>query len=267
MNIRKKLKKIKPVKNAYDAFRTWSIRKGLKYKLEYDKISSFGIDITQQYTASQLDTAYLRVNVRALHAFQYSLAVSAAESGQNLSIIDIGDSNGTHCQYLQRTFLGIETLSVNTDKEAVKRIRAKGLRAIQDSIDVFPYNYKDDVSFIMLFEVLEHLENPIEAFMSLRWVSDKIILTVPYVKRSRIGMHHIRDKNYDKELTPENTHIFELSPEDWKLIFEYTGWKVVKEDIHYQYPRSWFLVSWLLKLYWRRFDFEGFYGVILERRK
>jgi len=276
MNLKKykmtlnKLKKIKRIKNAYDAFRSWSIRKGLKHKFFLDRINSFDIDITGQYTALELDTEYLKLKVRALHAFQYSLLCIAAEGGQNLNIIDIGDSNGTHCQYLQKTFLGVKTLSINIDPEAVKRIKKKGLNVIlisaERSKNIKSLSLFKNNSFIMMLQTLEHLPDPINILNNLTFLTDKLVVTVPYVKRSRIGMHCLRDPNYSKEPTSENTHIFELSPEDWKLLFDYTGWKVAKEDVHWQYPKRWPLISWLLKLYWRRFDFEGFWGVILRKK-
>ncbi len=61
----------------------------------------------------------------------------------------------------------------------------------------------------------------------------------------------------------ENTHIFELSPEDWKLIFRHSGWNILKERVYLQYPKRhfWFIT----KALWKKFDFEGFWGAILEK--
>ena len=61
----------------------------------------------------------------------------------------------------------------------------------------------------------------------------------------------------------ENTHIYELCPEDWKLIFTFSGWKVVYENIYYQYPR--YGLFKFTKYLWKKKDFEGFYGVILKK--
>ncbi len=41
------------------------------------------------------------------------------------------------------------------------------------------------------------------------------------------------------------------------------GWDVVKEQIYLQYPKNSFLR--ITKPLWKRFDFEGFYGLILKR--
>jgi hypothetical protein len=63
------------------------------------------------------------------------------------------------------------------------------------------------------------------------------------------------------EFCAENTHIFELCPEDWKLFFKFSGWRVVYDEILYQYPRRHPLR--ILNFLWKLSDFEGFYGAIL----
>jgi len=91
-----------------------------------------------------------------------------------------------------------------------------------------------------------------------------MIITVPYLKTSRVGLHRIRNKVNGKR-SAEEEHIFELSPQDWTLLFLHAGWRVIHSQIHYQYPRRWPVISFALKLFWRYSDFEGFLGVILEK--
>ena len=82
------------------------------------------------------------------------------------------------------------------------------------------------------------------------------------MRHSRLGLHHLR--NNDKvELNAENTHILELSLNDWRLLFQFSGWRVEYNIIYLQYPKKNLLR--LMKFFWRRFDFEGFYGAILIR--
>jgi len=66
-------------------------------------------------------------------------------------------------------------------------------------------------------------------------------------------------------VVPENTHIFELAPNDWRLIFLHSGWEIVGEEIYRQYPSKCPLR--LMKAYWKKCDFEGFYGAILRRNR
>jgi hypothetical protein len=95
-----------------------------------------------------------------------------------------------------------------------------------------------------------------------------MVVTVPYLKKSRVGLHHLRHGHH-KKVFAEDVHIFELSPEDWTLLILHSGWKVVYSEIYYQYPRMIPLVIPLLSpmfsWYWRNIDFEGFWGAILKK--
>ena len=81
--------------------------------------------------------------------------------------------------------------------------------------------------------------------------SEYFVLTVPYVKSSRTGFSQIRNESDHRKITPENTHIFELSPQDWELIFRFTGWEVEYRRIYKQYP--WWSKIFLIHLIWRAF--------------
>ena len=115
-----------------------------------------------------------------------------------------------------------------------------------------------------MFQTLEHLENPIAVLRNIKMFvkPERLIITIPYLKKSRIGMDYLRNDT-GKE-SREDVHIFELNPEDWKLLFKYCGWEVEKEEIYYQYPKGLGLFSTVLKWLWKKKDYEGFYGVVLK---
>jgi 2-polyprenyl-3-methyl-5-hydroxy-6-metoxy-1,4-benzoquinol methylase len=114
------------------------------------------------------------------------------------------------------------------------------------------------------FEMLEHLFDPISFMhnMATKAECELFVVTIPYVKQSRLAKH-MSGKYLDKGTNAENTHIFELSPEDWNRIFNFSGWKVIYSDKYRQYPQKSILN--LTKFIWRKIDFDGFYGVILEK--
>ena len=239
----------------------------------YSQLTEIVPDIAHQYTSFDFDTEYLKTKVRAQHSFQITLANEALQSisslpEDRLTIVDIGDSAGTHIQYIKGLHKGhnLRCLSVNMDSEAVKRIKEKGLEAIcARAEDLASLSVEADV--FLSFEMLEHLMNP---FGFLRSLSEKtncraFVVTVPYLEHSRVGLHHIR-QNQKRNVNPENTHIFELSPEDWRLIFKHSGWAIQADRIYLQYPRR-SLFRFLLKRYWKWCDFEGFYGAILKPDK
>ena len=220
-------------------------------------------DVTYQYSTVKIDTHYLKTKVRNLHAFQISLVNEVINEFENPVIVDIGDSAGTHLQYLMGLYSNIKCSSVNLDKEAVERIRGKGINAIHARAeDLDQYNI--DVNIFLCFQVLEHMMNPC---MFLHNLSEKtnakfLVVTVPYVRKSRVALNYIR-RNMNEIVKAENTHIFELSPEDWKLIVRHSGWDIVKERVYLQYPkRSFYRLTKYLR---RRFDFDGFYALILKR--
>ncbi|MEK7846841.1 MAG: methyltransferase domain-containing protein, partial [Nitrospinota bacterium] len=181
---------------------------------------------------------------------------------------DIGDSAGTHMLYLKELTKGkfeIDTISVNLDPRAIKKIEARGLKAVLCRAEELDLGEKK-VDLFTSFEMVEHLHNPAIFFRRIAKKSpcNRMVITVPYLKDSRVGLHHIRNKN-GKIIFAEDEHIFELSPEDWVLLLLHSGWRVVHSEIYYQYPRRMPIMSQVFSWYWRNTDYEGFWGAILEK--
>lgn len=149
------------------------------------------------------------------------------------------------------------------DEVAVNKIRKDGLEAIHCRAEDL-HSYDVGVDIFLCFEMLEHLMTPAEFLYNLSTKTNckALVMTVPYVTCSRVGLHHIRNNN-KRNVTPENTHIFELSPYDWRLLFMHSGWALKLERMYLQYPSKGPLH--LMKRYWKKNDFEGFYGAILTR--
>lgn len=258
----------------YKEVSKWSIRMSIRENGYCDLVKRLrGIvpDISNQEEGLK-DTFndYWELKYRALHAFQCNLMHKALEnfSYNNLQIVDIGDSAGTHMLYLKGLTNGkfkINTLSINLDQRAVDKIKDKGLDAMLSDAEKLDFKDKN-VDLFTSFETMEHLHNPAIFLRRLAKKSNcgKLLITVPYMKNSRVGLRNIRYR-LDKIIFSEDEHIFELSPKDWTLLMLHCGWKVIYNAIYYQYPKKWPVVSGLLKLYWRNNDFEGFWGAILEK--
>lgn len=258
-----------------NALRTKSIRAAVreqKLLTTYHQLTEIVPDITHQYTSVDLDTEYLKTKVRAEHSFQIALVSEALQLinkplKDTTTIVDIGDSAGTHLQYIKGLHQdrNIRCLSIDIGEEAVKRIKEKGLEAICARAEDLP-SLSIEADIFLSFEMLEHLMNPSGFLHSLSQTNCKaFVVTVPYLACSRVGLHHIRH-NQKRNVSPEEAHIFELSPEDWRLIFRHSGWAIQAEKVYLQYPkRSLFRFLW--RSYWRHYDFEGFYGAILKPDK
>lgn len=213
---------------------------------------------------------YWELKIRGLHAFQCSLMLKGLKdfSNNNLTVVDIGDSAGTHMHYLKeltRGKLNLDTTSINLDPRAIEKIRSRGMNAILCRGEELNMADKP-VDLFTSFEMLEHLHNPITCLRRLAKESlcRKLIITVPYLRSSRVGLHHMR-KGITVPVYAEEEHIFELNPSDWTLLMLHSGWRTVYSKVYYQYPKKFPFISQLLKQYWRHFDFEGFWGAILEK--
>jgi len=228
-------------------------------------------DISHQEASTKKSfNQYWEFKRRGLQSFQCALMLEGLErfSKRSLTVVDIGDSAGTHMLYLKelsRPKYEIDTIGVNLDPRAIEKIRARGQKAIlcrAEELDL-----KDRyIDMYTSFEMVEHLHNPSIFFRRLakRSACNKMLITVPYLRQSRIGLHNIRH-NYRKEVFAEDEHIFELSPFDWELLLLHSGWKVIQAKVYFQYPRNIPIISGLLANFWKKFDYEGFWGAILEK--
>ena len=231
-------------------------------------------DLTHQYTKEIDRTAYDRYwepKMRSVHAFQVDSALRAmADIGRDdLKVVDVGDSAGSHAAYLKTLAPKgqIERMvAVNLDPVAVEKIKAKGGEAIlcrAEELDA--QGLRPDL--MLLFETLEHFTDPLRFLhaMATEGNVENILFTVPYRVRSRFGGDLIRNtiSEIPGEITPEQVHILELSPEDWQLLARLAGYRTNFCRIYRQYPRR--SVLRLMKPVWRKLDFEGFIAISLKR--
>ena len=89
--------------------------------------------------------------------------------------------------------------------------------------------------------MVEHLHNPSEFFRQLSKNAGDFkyfIMSVPYRRISTVGLKYIRRKNSTEKVDPGHVHIYELCPEDWKLLAYHSGLKMVFEEIYFQYPKN-----------------------------
>ncbi len=228
-------------------------------------------DISNQETSGKdVFNEYWEVKRRGLQAFQCRMmlkAIEAIDPGP-LVVVDIGDSAGTHMLYLKELTEGkydVETISVNLDPKAIERIRTRGLNAVLCRAEDLDLGDRR-VDLFTSFQMVEHLHNPAIFFRRLakRTPCKRVVVTVPYLKESRVGLHHLRTGSI-KPIFAEEEHIFELNPEDWTLLMRHAGWKVIYSDTYYQYPKRLPFASQVLSRFWRAIDYEGFWGAILEQ--
>lgn len=235
----------------------------------YAALEEWVPDIGDERSNYAVNTDYLRASFRMLDAFQMQLALSAISSSaenQPLHVLDIGDSGGRHQLYLRHLLAGrqVNSLSVNLDERAVARIKAKGLSALcARAEDICAYGTHTDLA--LCFEMLEHLTDPVRFLYALSSGGKvgRLIVTVPFVRRSRVALDHLRRGIAPTErVHAENVHIFEFNPDDWELLFRHSGWRTRVKHVYLQYPKRHLLG--VMRPVFSRIGHEGFVGFILE---
>ena len=139
-------KSLKPFFNGvnsvlYNLFKLNSLKsaireQNLKYLME--KLKEISADYYDHYNHVKIEGDYWNYKVRALHAFQFDLITKAIDIAKlqkkknDLTIVDIGDSSGTHSNYIKKLIQndGLKLLSVNLDPKAIEKIKQKGFEAI-----------------------------------------------------------------------------------------------------------------------------------------
>lgn len=240
------------------------------YLHKLERIRNIIPSIEDQYSNIDLNDAYMELKVRLQHVFQTEIALKAFDYIKDKEtkpmIVDIGDSSGNHYKYFKELLSehNFDWLSINLDEKAIEKISNKNIPAkLCRAEELINEGIKADLAFS--FETLEHLFNPIQFLrdIALSKSVEYFCITVPYLTESRVGLQHLKAKNYDDKVYAENIHIFELSKQDWKLLFEFSGWEVLEDFIYLQYPKSGLFR--ITQPFWKKWDFEGFYGVILKR--
>lgn len=274
---------VKIIKNIAKKSLIQSLKVGRKENIDFitklEKILPSLKDQTNfQNDDTKEDSKYLQHKKRNLHAFQLQFTLDKikeykeSSNADKISLIDIGDSSGNHLIQLQELDKDINNIaSVNLDIKAIEKIKKKGIEAYHCRAEELLEKYDLRPNFFISYQMLEHLTDPVRFLHSISESNkkkggvtscDRFIISVPYQKRSRVGFWHMRFPDTKTIRNAEDVHIFELSPEDWKLLAEFAGWEVVSDKIYYQYPKWHWL--YFTKYLWKRFDFEGFYIMELK---
>jgi len=203
-------------------FLTLSLRLALKEQgLEalYERLGTIVRDISHQYNTDDLDNNYWATKIRAEQSFHTRLMLRAAEAFDVRSVMDIGDSAGTHIIYLL-TLSGREmrTKSLNIDPKAIEHIKRMNLEVVEADAEKYDFG-EGNYDMLLVFDTLEHLQNPQKFLEKLSQASCKVlVISVPYLKRGRVTLRNIGLQQVGV-IPKGEAHIWEMCPEDWGLTF------------------------------------------------
>jgi SAM-dependent methyltransferase len=161
-----------------------------------------------------LEHEHLRRSVRYFHAWrQHILRERIGERLSDARILDVGDTDG-----LMLKHLGKDGLGFNLAPAAVANIRANGIEAQLGDGQELPFD-PGSFDYVLCFETLEHVEDPIRLLGQLERVcapGGRVFVSIPWVPRTFI---HARDPGINRGYG----HIFEFSRRDFGSLLTHSG--------------------------------------------
>ena len=134
-------------------------------------------------------------------------------------VLDIGASDA-----LMLKLLGCpEGVGVDLRLFWGRRMLYKGMQGVIATAEELPFR-RGSFDYVLCFECLEHLENPIRALKQMRRIARRgIAFSIPWVRQTRV-----RQDNYDDSRNlPEGHHVFEFDDEDLRKVASHAGLRVV----------------------------------------
>ena len=136
---------------------------------------------------------------------------------QNTLILDAGDPDG----FVLKSIGSTKGISLNILDSCVKQILSLGGSPVKGDVQMMPFKNKS-FSYVLCFETLEHLENPILGLNELaRVCNKKIFISIPWVKKT--GIH---EDNYMLNRPEVEQHVFEFSPTDFAKVVTHASLKI-----------------------------------------
>jgi methionine biosynthesis protein MetW len=144
--------------------------------LEY--VPRFGAELDYdaywEATASWRETDKLG---RAMDAYKYRLIASLIEPGS--TVLDIGCGDGSLLAYLKET-RGAQPHGVELSAVACEIARQKGIHVLQADVTKDTSGLSEQVDYVVISEVLEHVTNPEAVLLSVKdRVTKRVRVDIP----------------------------------------------------------------------------------------
>jgi len=185
---------------------------------------------------------------------KFVIGILGWEEIGNSAFADFGDSSGIFLKAL-----GKNETSVNISGSIINHLKSKGMRAIKADIDCSLPFENDEFDYVLLFETLEHLPNPIASLREIYRVCRKaLFVSIPFVTKTKVyGFNYSAGK-----IPLYEHHIFELSDNDFRKVIFHTDFRVKDYKVVEVLGNGNGLLGRLVMLYWRlKYDRDTFMGV------
>lgn len=181
-------------------------------------------------------------------AKRVDLILQATKELKHKNLIDVGATSDVIFRYLNKNALGL-----NISEKAVNYMKSQGIEAVLGNAEDLKFEDKR-FDYLLCFETIEHLENPIKSLKEFRRVTkEKIFITIPNIKETRVCPFEPKDRGRHR------WHFIEFGRSDFRHILRRTGLDIVNEIIIHPYGKAKSVQQRLFKQKWKNHPwFEGF---------
>lgn len=153
-------------------------------------------------------------------------------------VLDIGCGNGLLACDLAKKAKKVVAVDLNEKniETAAKRFAVKNIEYIH--ADATTYHFKEKFDYIILSNVLEHIENRIEFLKQIKNIAPVILIRVPMISRGWLPVY-LKEKGYEYRL--DSTHHIEYTLESFQKEIKNSGLKIKKFSI--QFGEIWAVVN------------------------
>jgi len=169
---------------------------------------------------------------------------------QNASFLDAGDPD----RIVLRSIGCKRGISLNILDPCVRQVMSVGGVPVKGDIQMMPFRDKS-FDYVLCFETLEHLENPVLGLRELARVSTKkIFISIPWVEKTQI-----HENNYASDEPAAENHIFEFDKKDFAKIVARADLKITYYKEINIFPK---IRNPFHNFLFKRFYYSGFFPKI-----
>lgn len=148
----------------------------------------------------------------------------------NSLILDVGCADGYITEKLSKKARKVVGIDINCKliNLAIKKNRRKNVEYICS--DIMNYNFKEKFDFIILSNVLEHIEKRIELLKKLKLYGSVLLIRVPLIDRSWLPLYK---KKLGYEYRTADSHYIEYTYLSFKRELEKAGLSITSYSIQF----------------------------------
>jgi 2-polyprenyl-3-methyl-5-hydroxy-6-metoxy-1,4-benzoquinol methylase len=160
---------------------TEAYNKGVNTQFNEKSIGNYYRKITAVLSDDSDLIRFTNVSILPPHQ-EYALKWLKDNVPQGAYVFDCGCSTGRFLIVLQKE--GFQSLGMDIAEEPIKLLKEKGFQVVLGSIEDYPSDWPEPAA-VTLFEVLEHLPDPVNFLKSIlrRLPNSKLLLSVPSPRR------------------------------------------------------------------------------------